>query len=449
VASKTLPRLVLELPPDTAYLPTAAAAAKNASQIFGLGSDKALRLSLAVEEFYAYLCRFAEHAEPIRLTLEGGGTFARAEFRFQAGEINLHALNFAAQPPGQNELELDETDDLGLIVTARTIDRCRLERSGPDVFHLIAEVDRDYPEAAPMTTLQKLTPPLRLHPEPTSGMLRHAAMLAAGRYSPRICPRSFSQPERFADMVATGQYSALLAVDATNKPAGLLCWREQGRQSIFFSGPYTFSPALSENIATMLTEGFLSLVARTEAVCALSERPTPDLPEGWFEKLGTLLLHSPGQPNHPSPPPVEQPALYRHLREDAGAAVWAHPELHAFLEGEYHRLAFSRDILTPSDTSGRPAGSFSLLMTELDQGKGLARLRPLLDGADFATNLAVHVAALRALGILNIVLRLDLSEPWQGELYPLLPEAGFQPRLVLPNAGNSDILVCQHVSVIS
>lgn len=444
MASTPLPRLVLEFPPNTAFLPTAAAAAENTAHVCGLDIGKALRLSLAVEEFFAYLCRFAGRDEPIRLALEGMGTFVRADFRFQAGEVSLRALNFAAQPPSQCGLDLTEIDDLGLLVAARTTDRCRLERSGPEVFHLIAEVDRSYPDADPISTPQKISGPLHLHPAPGEGLLRHAAMRATGRYSPRACPRSFFKPGRFADMVVLGQYRALVAVDATNKPAGLLCWRELGRRAVAFSGPYVFDPALAKDTALLLTEGFLSQVARTEAVCALSERPTPDLPAGWFEHLGSLLLHEPGQTTQPA---QAQQALFRHLHEDAGAAVWAHPGLHAFLEGEYDRLAFSRDILTPEETTGKQVGAFSLLMTDLDLRKGLATLTPLLDGADLAANLAAHVAALREQGLADILLRLDLSDPWQGGLYPLLAEAGFQPRLVLPNAGNSDILVCQHVPV--
>lgn len=90
------PQLVLELPPETAFLPSAAAAAENAAQVFGLDSGGALRLALAVEEFFAYLCRHAGREEPIRLTLSQGGTFTRADFRFRAGEVSLRALNFAA-----------------------------------------------------------------------------------------------------------------------------------------------------------------------------------------------------------------------------------------------------------------------------------------------------------------------------------------------------------------
>ncbi len=441
-------RLALELPPSEAFLPVAASAAENAAQVYGLEQDKALRLALAVEEFFAYLCRYAGREEPVRLTLSSGGTFVRADFRFRIGEVSLRALNFAASVDLEGE---GGHDDLGLLLAARTTDRCSLELGGADVFHLRAEVDRAYPEAEPIATVQRLAGPVSVLDAPDPGQLQHAAMLAAGRYPARLCPASFFRPARFADMVQSGQYHALLAVDSGGRPAGLICWRAPGGRSVMFSGPYVFDPALGADTARLLTERFLALVARTETVCALSERPTADLPPGWFERLGTLRFYGPDSSDSSGEPgqATEQPAFYRHLREDAGAAVWAHPELMDFLRARYDRLAFSRDILRAEQQPG-PAGAqrlaeHSLLATALDLRKGLALLRPLLPGKDMRANLAAHVEALSERGVRDILLHLDLSQPWQGALYPQAAQAGFAPRLVLPHAGSSDLLVCQHV----
>lgn len=458
------PRLVLELPPDQAFLPTAAAAAENAAQVFGLDRGDALRLALAVEEYFTYLCRFAGREEPIRLTLTQGGTFARASFRFRAGEVSLRALNFAASVDldGADGEAGGEAAELGLLVASRTTDRSSLELSGADVYQLCAEVDRSYPVGQPVTSPQHLSPPLGIEETPGAGLLQHGALLAAGRYPARLCPQCFQRPARFADMVASDQYRALVALDNSGHPAGLLCWRASGRRGVVFSGPYVFAEpaqaALGADTARLLTERFLSLVARSEAVCAFSERPTRDLPKGWFERLGTLLL--PGQDDSgqnslgqdDSPAPAEQPAFFRHLREDVGGAVWAHPELMPFLQREYSRLAFSRDLLAAAPQAQSQLPAHSLLATALDRRRGMVVLRPLLDGRDFSANLAAHVAALNTQAdesaddpALAILLHLDLSEPWQAARYPALVENGFTPRLILPHGGNSDILVCQHV----
>lgn len=456
--------LILELPPDVAFLPAAVAAAENAAQVYGLDQTGALKLSLAVEEFFTYLCSFAGREEPLRLTFTHGGTFVRMAFRFRAGEVSLRALNFAASVDleGEGETAHGEHDaELGLLVASRTTDRCSLESSGAGVYVLLAEVDRQYPEAEPLHSEQILAPPVKVpsaeSAPPTDGQLRHAALLAAGRYPTRSCPASFFRPARFADMVASGQYHALLAFDATGKPAGLLCWRGSGPKSVVFSGPYVFDSntdrSLANETARLLTERFLASVARTEAVCAFSERPTPDVPEGWFESLGSLTLHGLTPEGDEGGEPQTQAALFRHLREDVGGAVWAHPELAPFLSRQYDLLAFSRDILTTEERPIQRAPEHSLLATSFDRRRGLALLKPLLDGQDFATNLAAHVTALQeqALGgpPPDILLHLDLSEPWQAALYPAIKACGFAPRLILPHAGASDLLVCQHVAANS
>jgi len=432
------------------FLPVAAAAAENAARAFGLESAEALRLGLAVEEYFAYLCRFAGREEPLRLTLSRGGTFVRAGFRFRAGAVSLRALNFAARI----DIEDEGAGELGLIVASRTTDRSSLELSGADVYQLSAEVDRKYPLGEPIAAAQRLTPPLRVEDAPGPGLLQHCALLAAGRYAPRLCPRSFRRPGRFVDMAASGQYRALAVLDAADRPAGLFCWRASGRRGVAFSGPYVFcdpaEAALAAETARLLTERFLSLVARSEVVCAFSERPTPDLPRGWFERLGTLAMPDLAEDGAGSLAP--QPAYVRHLREDVGGAVWASPDLTDFLRREYDRLAFSRDLLPAAPAPQATLPEHSLLATTLDRVRGLVVLRPLLDGRDFADNLAAHVTALYEAvegAPLAILLHLDLAQPWQAALSPALAANGFAPRLVLPHGGTSDILVCQHAAAHS
>jgi hypothetical protein len=442
----TSQRLTLELPPDPAFLPTAAAAAENAAQTYGLDAGGALKLSLAVEEFFTYLCSFAGREEPLRVTFSPGGSFVRAAFRFHAGDVSLRALNFAASV----DLDASGGEELGLLVASRTTDRCGLTASGSGVYVVTAEVDRDYPEVPTIAAPQPVARPLRLsRPDapPSSGRLQHAALLAAGRYPARACPRSFFRPARFADMVASGQYQALIAEDAAGHTAGLICHRPSGPRAVAFSGPYVFAgeadPALRADIARLLVEGFLAQVARTEALCAFSERPTADVPPGWFERLGAMTLRGEegGQPE-------KQAALFRHLREDSGGVVWAHEDLAPFLERQYARLAFPRDILRAEPAPAARLPRHSLLATSLDRRRGMAILKPLLDGQDLTANLAAHVSALSAIesagGRPDILLHLDLSEPWQVAQFPAISGCGFAPRIILPHAGASDLLVCQH-----
>ncbi|WP_449241939.1 hypothetical protein [Desulfovibrio sp.] len=422
--------LTLELPPEAGFLSVAVAAAEAAGRAFGLSEARAPRLALAVEEFFEYLRREARRDEPLRLTLRRLGPAARAEFRFRAEHLDLRALNYAAGvAPGDG-------GEMGLVLAARFTDRCRLTLSGKDDVMLAAEVDREYPAADPLREPPRLAPPFRLVEDPAAEMLRHAAMLAAGRYPARLCPKGFFNPGRLADMAEAGLYSALAVADSGGRPAGLLLWRSPGGQGVLFSGPYVLDPAHGREVAVMLTEGFLARVARTKALCAVSERPTADLPAEFFEPLGSLFFTAGGEV-------AEQAAFFRSLREDEGAAVWAHPDLRPFLEREYGRLAFMRDLLPPDPGDGLER-EHSLLSTELDQRRGLAVLRPLLGGRDLAENLGRHVEALRREGIPDILFYLDLAWPWQAAMTPALLSAGFTPRLLLPHSGVSDEAVFEH-----
>ena len=80
----------------------------------------------------------------------------------------------------------------------------------------------------------------------------------------------------------------------------------------------------------------------------------------------------------------------------------------------------------------------------MERGKSLAVLKPLLDGANMAENLAGHVLALREKNIANILYYMDLSRSWEAAISPALLTAGFRPRLILPNAGRSDVAVFQY-----
>lgn len=419
----------LELPPEAAFLSLAVSAAETAGRAWGLGPGRTPRLALAVEEFFEYLRHSIPSGEPLKLTLDRRGSAVRAEFRFQARSLDLRALNFAAG------IAPEDGREMGLLLAARFTDRCRLERPGGDNFVLAAEVDRDYPQAEPLHQAPRLQPPYAPLDPPSGDALRHAAMLAAGRYPIRLCPRGFFEPGRLLDMVGAGLYDALLLADSGGRPAGLMLWRTSAEGlSVAFSGPYVLDEARDPAIAKALVEGFLARVARTPAVCALSERPTEDLPEAYFEPLGTVTRTQDGEA-------AEQKSYYRSLREDQGATVWTHPELEPFLRREYERLVFSREILPVEADGGEP---HSLLSTELDLRRGLAVLRPLLDGRDLAANLARHVEALVREGAPDIFLHMDLGRTWQAAMIPAVLAAGFRPRLLLPHGATSDMVIFEH-----
>jgi len=397
-----------------------------------------MRFQLAVEEFFTYLSQVVHEDSEISTVLTGRPYQVCASLRFKASGLCLGALNAncatalgGAAEPG---------NDLGLILAGRVADRFSLTRDGDASFTLRAEVDKAYPEAAAPPSTITFKPPYRAGLERDPSLLMHAAAMVWARYPAWHCPASFRTPGKFADLVKAGQFTCVLALDEASHPAGLLCWASSGEKGLSFSGPFVFAPGEDgPQVARLLADAFLAAVAREKAEIVFSERATRDTPGGYFESLGTLTRYD-GESR------TEQPVLYRHLREDMGETVWAAPALEGFLRDVYDRLAMCRDVITahPPGASSPRERKRSLFSTSMDKDKGLAVLRPLLDGEDMAANLAGHVRVLAGKGFVNILLYMDLSQAWEASLAGPVMDAGFKPRLVLPFAGRSDVAVFQY-----
>jgi hypothetical protein len=137
------------------------------------------------------------------------------------------------------------------------------------------------------------------------------------------------------------------------------------------------------------------------------------------------------------------PTFYRHLQEDDGAAVWAHPLLEEFLTREYRRLWFARDIKTVCD-EGELHSRHCVISAEFDKQQGTVILRPVWWGDDAEETLVGDVEILRKDGIRSIFFEMDLGKPWQSYFNPALEQSGFEPRLILPYCGKGDLVVFQH-----
>jgi hypothetical protein len=425
----------LTTPPDIGYVRVLTTAAEILARSHGLDKREEMRFQLAVEEFFTFLAQVVPEHGPIQTVFTGKTYQVCASIRFQGSDLCLGALDasFSATVDG----DVEAARDLRLILTGRMADRFRITRENDNAFILHVEVDKVYPPITAASSAVAPRAPFRAGLERDPDRLMHAAALAAARYPAWHCPASFQTPGKFADMVGAGQFSCVLALDAASNPAGLLCWTKSGDRGIAFSGPFVFvPPADTPHVARLLTDAFLATVARENVEIVFSERATPDTPDGYFETLGSLTRHSPSGQD-------EQPVLYRHLREDMGATVWADPALEGFLRGIYDRLAMCRDVL-----EAHPPASFerthSLFSTMMDKDKSLAVLKPLLDGSDVAANLAGHVRVLSDKGFTNILLYMDLSHAWEASLAVPVLAAGFKPRLVLPFAGRSDVALFQY-----
>ncbi|MYL82337.1 hypothetical protein GTA51_04190 [Desulfovibrio aerotolerans] len=429
-------RLAMDVPSDVGFARVLTAAAEALALRGGFGRRESLRFQLTVEEFFGCLTETVDASQAIRVVLTGKKHLLRAAFDFEAASLSLGGLNVVAAAPACAASE--PAGDLGLLLAGKAADRFHIEHRGERRFGLEAEVDKAYPPGAAVQAPAAYPAPFTARAGSDAGQLAYAAALAAAAYPAWHCPGSFQTPGKFADMIEDGQVRCVVATDAAGQPAGLLSWTPCSDRGLYFSGPFVFAPGQDgAAVARVLVEAFLSLVGREKYEIVLSLRATPDAPDGYFESLGELKLcrEDACRP---------QQVLFRHLREDAGLAVWRHPDLEAFLLDAYDRLAMFRNFLNAPSPTSRPRRE-SLLGANLDRKRDLGELRTLLDGEDLVDNLRRHVAALRQRGLGNIFYYMDLSQEWEAALAGDLTAAGFTPSVVLPHGGRGDLVVWQHV----
>lgn len=430
------PDITLNLIARTEFLPVATSFVEKSALAFGLEEPDALALTLATEEIFVYLCRAAAPGIPVVLRCRSGGYFVETEFLFQLHEFDMRAFNLTVTPIEDTEQWNDET---GLLIASRMVDRFHFssDQKGLRV-SLIKE--KAYPEPSDPATA--VTRPLERFsiqiPEPEE--LKELMRLVNSYYKGHFLPGDFRYPGKVVDMTAVKAYQASVAHDDAGHIGGGIVWRFESPKTVSCYGPYIFGQPRASVMAQELVETCIKAVAKTQAVGIINGYPTEHLPDGYFQQLGTFTIETEVGRYR------EMPVFYRHLREDTGATVWAPSSLEGFLEREYDRMAFARDIKIVKD-EGETGWPFSVITMELDKSLAAADLRPVWWGADAQQRLATDVEILENYGIHSIYFELDLGRPWHSRFLPALEKNGFKPRLILPYCGKGDIVVFQHERV--
>ncbi|MUM76622.1 hypothetical protein GKC30_03125 [Pseudodesulfovibrio sp. F-1] len=409
---------------------------------FGLDRGKALRLTMAAEELLSHLAETSAGVA-VDLTLTPGGWCVRADFSFVADPSDLWAMNLAAREdigPGRS------MDRLGLLLAARMSDGFEIRLDGR-VVHLELRQDHAYEAVTPRPVrAADARGEVRVVDDPEPALIREACALAVDHYPAHLVNETFFTPGKAVQMADRGDMTVALAVDGTGAPAGLMTWRSPSERSVGFCGPYVF--VRGGGTAGKLEEWMFAAVARTRAVSLFSELATADLTAENYELLGRLPLGRPGlrgamPADGAGQEGVELDILFRHLREDSGRAVWTHPALRPFLEAAYDQLVLMRDI-REVDHAGADLPERSVFSARLRPELGIATLAPMVAGRDADQAVADHVRTLTHDGYRSILFRLDLAHGWQAALAGSLVRGGFAPRLVLPDAGKSDMVVFLH-----
>jgi anti-sigma regulatory factor (Ser/Thr protein kinase) len=425
---KTKRPLFLKIPAAEAFIPLAAAFVGQGAKALGLDAEAAEELALAAEEVVAYIARIAESGQEVEIRCFAESHFIEADISLPVRNLQLRAFNMTATVCAEDEVCLDQ---MGLLIASRMTDRFRISReaSGNLVLTLVKEIS--YPQidaAAPKEETRALS---RFGLQtPDAARIKWFVRLVNQCYPATQFPKEFRYPGKVVDMAAAGDYHLLLADGPAGEIGGGLAWKWEGLKTVEIFGPYIFHPESNPDMARDLLEACIAGVARSSVLVLINRMPTPELPQGYLEALAAGADASSAPPS----------ACFRLKHEDMGTVVWAHPDLTGFLQSEYRRLVFPRDIQAVA-SDGEAGEAFSVLSAEMDRDSSRATLRPIWLGADCEENLAGHVALLRREAFASIFFEMDLGIARQAEFTPGLFNLGFVPRMILPYAGVADLVI--------
>jgi hypothetical protein len=271
---------------------------------------------------------------------------------------------------------------------------------------------------------------------PSADELKFLAPLTRAFYPEFALPVFFQYPGMLADMMQSGEYHARIAAGPSGEIGGGMLWHLLSDRTVEAIGPYVFGISESNRIVGSLIEACVSEAGRTSAIAMICHPPAAGPYEEYFEFLGDTDQYSAGGDL------IRQPSWFRLMREDMGSVSWAPAEIEAYLRQTYSRLFLPREIRKVGD-DGENQSAHSVLSTRVDRPGSRVDLDILWPGADMAENLPRHLELFRNEGIRNVVFEIDLGCAWKSAVIPCLLRNGFRPVLVLPYAGEGDILLFQ------
>lgn len=425
--------LTLGITAGAAYLPVVTSFVESSAIVFGMQKEEYLRLGLATEEIFLYLCNFVCPGKTLEVQCFNGFYYTRVLFLFFAVELNLSGLNIASAITPDREPDLDA---MGLLIASRSVDHLDVTVEKNNRLRLAITKEKAYP-ASPENLPLPQSAENTFTEIPDAERLKRFAGLTSQYCNPAQRPAFFTYPGKLVDMVASGEYSAIVALNAKKEIVGgiLYCYRTE--KNVQFFGPYCFYEEQEKMIGETLLKACISNIARTRALGLLSLSGLPASIRNNFETLGSLRYYEEGKA------PVDEFSFYRLLHEDPGFEVWSAGDLTDYLKREYNRLALAREIRITSDMGETRSGS-SLFAAEVHRARHAVILRPLWPGNDFSANLERHIRFLLNDGFLNLYFELDMGIPWHAELGLLLMTHQFKPGIILPFAGKSDIVIFEY-----
>ena len=421
----------MKIPTEQAFIPLAPVFVGQGAMGLGLDEEAAGEISLAAEEVMAYLVRAGSPNGEVEIRCLAGSHYIQADFSFPLENIGLHAFNMTATVSLDDEFGMDEME---LLIASRMADQFRISRRPNGNPELTLIKDFSYPEIVNDSVAELSAFSLFSIKEPDPGQIKWFLRLVNQACPVTSFPKDFIYPGKIVDMAAAGDYRLLIGVSQSGEIGGGIAWRWEGLKTVEIFGPYLFHPETNPDMARQLMDGCIGSVARTSALVLINRMVSAQLPEGYLEPLGTISMLGADDAHQ------RLTVYFREMHEDMGAVAWAHPELQAFLEAEYRRLYFPREIRLVS-TDGEAGESNSVLSAEMDRRFDRVTLRPIWPGTDRLENLKNHLDLIAHEGLGLVFFEMDLGSSWQAEFTPDLLKLGFTPQMILPHAGTGDLLI--------
>ena len=417
------------------FLPLALEFTEKAAGAFGFGQREIFGLVLAVEEIYScYLDQLAGIAS-IDFLLGDERYQLRLEIRFRMAHPKLQAFNltYRIDPDDENSLA-----GLGLMIAARSVTRLSIELGNEEQVCLQLIREREYAKATPLARpeLPSLAN-IRLSMPSREDMVYFGGLLASGDNA--FLPAFLERPEMAADMLATDALGAILAtVDKTL--VGGVFWQRLNESTIELFGPYLLFPNHDVLLTDLLDEA-VARISRSGARALLRRQGPLRGFDRFFDFLGELSLAAAPVAGREAEDLVWS-HYYKQLREETGGVVYAEPRFAAFLRAEYNRLCLPRQVReTSSAINEVRTDDASVFSVDFEHRRSLATLRLLAKGNDMAENLSAHLTLLAHEKIGNVLVEIDSGREDEIGFTSVLYDAGFLPRLLMPDAGRGDLVV--------
>ncbi|WP_328285872.1 histidinol-phosphate transaminase [Maridesulfovibrio frigidus] len=415
---------------------------ENGATCCGLGARETLSMTLAAEEIFIYLCQNADHDQMIDISCSPQTYYLRLDFKFTESKFDYRAFNLT------HETNFGVEEDMlaiGLLLASRSVDQLRLVREQQKLFRLVLVKEKTY--ALPQS-MSDPSPAVVFECEPriaTPEAIELFAKMASYHLSPELLPQFFANPGKLRDMVASGEYNCAVASDAHGRQCGGMFWRCDTAKTLECYGPYLFEDQAGleeQNIYTGLLNSCLKDLTRTPAIGLINRYPGAPLSSRDFEELGSYSVYKKDCET------TTEVVYFRQLREDPGVKAWADTALEDFLLQEYRRLVLPREVEFIRPEENKIESEYSALTTSFQREQNVVTLRPLWPGCDMEDNVARHVCLLEKENWCNISAEIDLGIPWQAAFTKPLLKHGFIPRLVLPHAGQGDVVLFRRPTVL-